>query len=222
MALPSATHKDTSCCSDKAVPVFPLGHNCSALTCSHKGSTVRRVRPPLKSTPAELWLNMWQVARGTCVLMCLHTCMFFFWVFFPKTWLLYSDVKKRRWGGWLSFGVCAAAFELLGVVWGHVWKVSEDVVVGVVTWRQSRDGRHELFSREPQLFKSTNVISPGFKCETAAFKSSKASSFFGGHVEFLISRHSPAISWARLKIVALKREACNRTNETHMHMHFTS
>lgn len=102
MALPSATHKDTSCCSDKAVPVFPLGHNCSALTCSHKGSTVRRVRPPLKSTPAELWLNMWQVARGTCVLMCLHTCMFFS-VFFSKNVVTVQRREEEEVGGLVKF-----------------------------------------------------------------------------------------------------------------------
>lgn len=148
MVLPSATHKDTSRCSDKAVPVFPLGHNCSALTCSHKEFTVRSVHPPLKSTPAELWLNMWQVARGTCVLVCLHTCVFFCFVFFCLLKCGYCTARWRRGGrGWLGFRVCAAAFELLGVVWGHVRKVSEDVVVGVVTWRQAERETWDNFKR---------------------------------------------------------------------------
>lgn len=39
----------------------------------------------------------------------------------------------------LHFGVCTAAFQLLGVVGRHVRKISEDVVVGLVTWGKSRE-----------------------------------------------------------------------------------
>ncbi len=93
--------------------------------CSERSSS-------LKSTPAELWLNMWRAAReNVCVYM-------------PESWILACFLHVCVWkvalyrGGWLRFRVCAAAFKLLGVVWGHVWKVSEDVLVGFITWKRAK------------------------------------------------------------------------------------
>ena len=147
MVLPSARHKDTSCWSHKAVPVR---HNCSA-----PDVLAQRIQcsSPLKSTPAELWLNMWQVAREkcVCVYVCVCVCVC---VRMPSgaeyRQVLYMCVSMYGWsvkcvavwrgGGssWLVFGVCTPAFELLGVVWGHLWKVSEDVMVGLITWKKKQ------------------------------------------------------------------------------------
>lgn len=53
----------------------------------------------------------------------------------------------------LHFGICTAAFQLLGVVGSHVRKISEDVMVDLITWGKSRERqRHE---RHPQALGSS-------------------------------------------------------------------
>lgn len=50
----------------------------------------------------------------------------------------------------LHFGVCAAAFQLLRVVGSHVRKISEDVVVDLITWGESRERqRRECHPQAP-------------------------------------------------------------------------
>lgn len=53
----------------------------------------------------------------------------------PGSWILVACffVPVLQEAPALHFGVCAAAFQLLGVVGSHVRKISEDVVVDLVT-----------------------------------------------------------------------------------------
>lgn len=50
----------------------------------------------------------------------------------------------------LHFGVCTAAFQLLWVVRSHVRKISEDVVVDLVTWGEKRERERRRRERHPQ------------------------------------------------------------------------
>lgn len=164
IVLPSATHKDTSCCSHKAVPALPTWAQLfwsdvftQRIHCLERSS-------PLKSTPAELWLNMWQVARGKCVSACLWVG--YLHVFYTCVWQYgsmqgWSVDRCTGWRGssWLSFGVGTAAFELLRIVWGHVREVSEDVLVGFITWKTAKmTAWTQLISIHLQI----NAITSGF------------------------------------------------------------
>lgn len=68
---------------------------------------------------------MWQVASGGGNTWELDTCCMFLCA---RLGCCLQEEPA------LHFGVRTAAFQLLGVVGRHVRKISEDVVVGLVTW----------------------------------------------------------------------------------------
>lgn len=68
--------------------------------------------------------------------------------FFVPVWVVFLQEASV-----LHFGVCTAAFQLLGVVGSHVRKISEDVVVGLVTWGKSRERQRR--ERHPQALGSS-------------------------------------------------------------------
>lgn len=103
----------------------------------HKEFAVLSSWTRLESTPAELWPNMWHAARTECARKHSCTC--------AGICLTHAD------GAGLEFDVGAAAFELLGVVWGHVWKVSEDVLVDFIACNRKEKGKRTNFRSQLQL-----------------------------------------------------------------------
>lgn len=99
MVLPPATHKDTSCWSHKADPVFPLGHNCSGLMCSHKEFTVWSVHPLWSQHQLSYdWTEHVAGSQGKWMYVCLHAC----------------ELDPSM------FSMCACVFENMSAEVGHV------------------------------------------------------------------------------------------------------
>lgn len=98
---PLARQKDTSCWSNKAVPAFPLGHNCWALTCSHKEFTVWSVRPSDEVNTSWAMTEHVAGSQGKCVCVCLILACFYMCLQVHQAevwnvWLYHGIRRKRR------------------------------------------------------------------------------------------------------------------------------
>lgn len=204
---PSATYTDTSCWFHQA----PVRHNCSGGTCGHKELTVAQCLP--SSQVDTSWAMTWACDREPAGGI-------------PGSWILVACffVPVLQEASALHFGVCTAAFQLLGVVGSHVRKISEDVVVDLVTWGEDRERqrrerhpqaplthtetyieRHDTLTR-PQVQKACKHIAKHGTC-TCRF-----TSFAAGGAGCTSSQDQPDISAGRRQ----RGTKVHETEDTHI------